>query len=148
MTSREDFGRLAYAAYCDMTGRPFAWAVLTPREQAGWTHAATTVRDRLALGITHAYRPDDREESDMQNKTTLHGGNEEPTINATDDRALYERLRAEGRDDVEWTGDGPAPGEEQRQADEAAAQAREQQDKAATPAKRTGRTSRTTNDVG
>lgn len=115
MTSREDLGRLAYAAYCDMVGRPFTWTRLRPQQQAGWIHAAVTVRDRLMLGITHAYRPDEREESAMT-KTTLHGGNEQPTINATDDRALFERLRAEGRDDVEWTGDGPAPGEEQQQA--------------------------------
>jgi hypothetical protein len=111
VTSREDLGRLAYAAYCDMTGRPFRWSMLPVVEQSGWMHAAVVVRDRLTLGISHAYRPDEQEESAMA-KTTLHGGNEEPTINATDDATLYERLRAEGRDDVEWTGDGPAPGSE------------------------------------
>lgn len=142
MTSREDFGRLAHAAYCDMTGRPVPWAGLTPRAQAGWIHVAVTVRDRLALGITHAYRPDEREESDMA-KTTLHGGNEEPTINATDDAALYERLRAEGRDDVEWTGDGPAPG-----AEAAAPAAEPEPEPEQKPAKRAGRSSRTNGDVG
>jgi hypothetical protein len=109
VTSREDLGRLAYAAHCDMAGRPrWPWERLPDGEQAAWIHSAVAVRDRLAYGLGHAYRPE--EGTDDMARTTRYGGNEEPRITATDDAGLYARLRAEGRDDVTWTGDGPAPG--------------------------------------
>lgn len=114
MTSREDFGRLAYAAYCDMAGRPYAWQTLDGKDQAGWIHAAVTIRDRLMYGDGHGYRPDDRpqvEESTvgLVNKTTLHGGNEPPTITGTDDAGLYLAEKARGNTGIRWDGDGPAP---------------------------------------
>ena len=61
--------------------------------------------------------------------TTLHGGSDEPNINATDDAELYARLRAEGRDDVEWTGDGDAPESEAERVE------REQREREAAQAK-------------
>lgn len=114
MTSREDFGRLAYAAYCDMVGRAGVWESLGPRAQAGWIHVATTIRDRLALGMSHGYRPDDRpraEESAMGlvNKSNRYGGSEDPTITGTDDAELYAAEKARGNEDVQWDGEGPAP---------------------------------------
>lgn len=112
MTSREDLGRLAHAAYCDMAGRPAVWEMLGPRAQAAWMHAATTVRDRLQLGMSHAYRPEDQrqEESAMTlPRSTAHGGSEAPHITATDDAELYRAERAAGNRDVQWSGEGPAP---------------------------------------
>jgi hypothetical protein len=123
MTSREDLGRLAYAAYCDMVGRPFwPWDRLTGVDRAGWIHSAVTVRDRLQLGMGHGYRPDDRQEESAMAlpRSTAHGGSDEPHVTATDDPEVYTRQRAAGNTDVRWTGDGPAPGgdEPERQGDE------------------------------
>lgn len=114
MTSREDFGRLAYAAYCDMVGRAGVWESLGPRAQAGWTHVATTIRDRMMYGDGHGYRPDDRPQAEestvgLVNKTTLHGGNEPPRITGTDDAELYAAEKARGNSGVRWDGEGPAP---------------------------------------
>jgi hypothetical protein len=112
MTSREDLGRLAYAAHCDMVGRPsWPWDRLAGVDQAGWIHAAVTVRDRLQLGMSHAYRPDDRQEESAMAlpRSTAHGGSDEPHVTATDDAEVYARQRAVGNNEIKWTGEGHAP---------------------------------------
>lgn len=135
-----------------MAGRAWPWGTLTGNEQAAWVHAAVAVRDRLTLGMSHAYRPEDDRSSDMPS-TTLHGGSDEPNITATDDADTYARLRAEGREDVEWTGDGPAPESEAERVEreqrerEAAAAKLEQQREQPAPAKRGGRSARDANSA-
>ena len=117
MTSREDLGRLAYAAYCDMVGRPYAWDTLDDRKRAGWVHVFTTIRDRLMYGDGHGYRPDEAarsaawEESAMGliNKSNAHGGSGPPTITGTDVESLYLSEKAAGNSDIRWDGDSPAP---------------------------------------
>ena len=114
MTSREDFGRLAYAAYCDMVGRAGVWESLGPLAQAGWIHVATTIRDRMMYGDGHGYRPDDRPRAEesavgLVNKSNRYGGSEDPTITGTDDAELYAAEKARGNTGIRWDGDGPAP---------------------------------------